>query len=97
MFFLLERLFVQRLQFLPEILVKLFQREILAFFKFVEESFFQNSNSVFYGAFELRLANLGWQNNGTIVISPVSIILIQLRLDPVLIDNNGLLTVIADY
>ena len=50
-FLLLEWLFIQSLQFLPEILIKLFQWEILAFFKFVEEALLENAYCIFYRTF----------------------------------------------
>ena len=96
-FLLLERLFIESLQFLPEIFIKLLQREILMLFKLVEKTFLKNAYCVFYRTFKFRPTDLCRKNNSAIMVSPISIILIQLRFNPVLIDDDSLFAIITDY
>ena len=63
----------------------------------MEEALLENAYCVFYRTLEFRLTDLRRKNNSAIVISPVSIILVQFRLDPVLINDNSLFTVVTDY
>ena len=41
----------------------------------------------------LRFTDFGWQYHGVVMISPCSIILIQIRIDPVFIGGNCLFTI----
>ena len=97
MLLLLERLFVESFQLLPEILVELFQRKILALFKLMEQSFFKDAYSVFHGTFELRFADFCRKDDRAVMVSPVGIILIQFRFNPVLINDDSLFAIITDY
>ena len=63
----------------------------------MEEALLENAYCVFYRTLEFRLTDLRRKNNSAIVVSPVSIILVQFRLDPVLINDNSLFTVVTDY
>ena len=96
-FLILEGLLIESLQFLPEILIELFQRKILALFKLVEKSFFKDAYCVFHGTFELRFADFCRKNDRAVMVSLVGIILIQLRFNPVLINDDSLFTIITDY
>ena len=63
----------------------------------MEEAFLQNTDCIFYRTFELRLPDFRWKDDRAIMVCPVGIILVQFRLDPVLVDDNSLLAIIADY
>ena len=95
MFLLLERGVIQFIQFFPEILIELFEREIPAFLQIVKDSFFENADRVFYRGFETGLPNLRRKDHRMVMFRPFSVILIQFRLDPVLVRDHGLLAVIA--
>ena len=62
----------------------------------MEKAFFKNAYSVFHTAFPLRFTDFGWQYHGVVMISPCSIILIQIRIDPVFIGGNCLFTIITN-
>ena len=50
-------LLIQFIQFLPQVVVELFQAEILPFLQVMEDSFFKDTNGVFYGAFAFVIGN----------------------------------------
>lgn len=56
----------------------------------------KNAYCVFYRALELWLPNFCRKDHCSIVISPVSIILVQFRFDPILINDDCLLTIITN-
>ena len=87
---------VQCIQLRPEVPVKLLQGKIPVFFQIVEKSFFQDADSVFHTAFPLRFTDFGRKDHSVIMISPCSIILVQIRIDPVFIGGNCLFTVVTD-
>lgn len=70
---------------LPEIPVELFQTEIVHFHHVMEESLFQNADGIFDGTLVLGFLYLGRKDNGVVVFCPLCIILVQLRVDPVLL------------
>ena len=91
MFLLLERFFIESIQLLPKIFVKLLQREVLTLFKLVEKTFLKDTYCIFHRTFELRFTDFRRENNRTIMVCPVSVILVQFRFNPVLIDDDACL------
>lgn len=92
-----KRSAVELVQMLPEIPVELFQTEIVHFLHVMEESLFQNADGIFDGTLVLGFLYLGRKDNGVVVFCPLCIILVQLRVDPVLVGDDGLLAVVADH
>ena len=90
-------LLIQFIQFLPQVVVELFQAEILPFLQVMEDSFFKDTNGVFYGAFEFRFPDFGRENYSAIVFRPLCVIFIEFRLNPIFIGCYSLFAVIAYY
>lgn len=88
---------VQLFKKTPQILIKLINTEILMLLHLMEKAFFEDAYSVFYRALEFWFADFRWQDDCLIMLSPFGVILIQLRSDPVLICDSGLLAIIADH
>lgn len=63
----------------------------------MEEPFFKNTYRVFYRALGLGFSDFCRKNHGSIVISPVSIALVQFRFDSILVNDDSLLTIITDH
>lgn len=95
MLLFLEGRIIQNFQLLPKVLIELLQSRVSAFLKIVEESFLQDADCVFYRRFEFRFSYFCRKNYCMIMLCPFGIILIEFRLDPILIRNHGLLAVIT--
>ena len=81
---------------LPQVPVELLQTEVAHILHIMEESLFQNAYRIFYGTFIPGLFDFGRKDRRAVMFSPLSIIPVQLRIDPVTVGNNGLLAVVAD-
>ena len=90
---LFEVFMVKGVEFLPKVVIEPLQREVAHIFQVVEEPFFHNAYSVLDTAFVFGLLHLRGKDRCMIMIRPLGIILIQVRIDPVLIGKNGLLAV----
>ena len=93
---LLERSVIQLLQFRPEILVELFQREILTGSQCMEYTAFQDAYSIFHVALHLGFAHFGRHDDRVIMLRPFSIILVQDGFNPILVRQHRLLAIVAD-
>lgn len=80
---------------LPQVTVELFQTEIVHFFHIKEDALFQNAHGILHGTLVLGLLHLGRENDSVVMFGPFGVILIQLRIDPVLVGNDSLLAVVA--
>ena len=80
---------------LPKIPVELLQTEIVHLLHVVEKAFLQNPNGILNGTLVFGLLHLGRKDNGVVVLSPLGIGRVQIRRNPVLVGNDGLLTVVA--
>ena len=63
----------------------------------MEKALFKDAYGVFYRTLVFWLTNLCRQDNRLVMFRPFSIILIQLRCDPILVCYDRLLAVISDY
>ena len=87
---------VQLIQAVPQILVKGFKTEVLPLFEIMEKSFFQYAHGILHGTLVFRLFYFGRQDYGLVMLRPFRIVLVQIRIDPVFVCDDGLFTVIAD-
>ena len=76
MLLLLERLLIELIKFFPEIIIKSIKAEVGFFLKVMEETFFEDSYSILYTAFVLRLFNLSRKNDRMVMVSPFSIVFV---------------------
>ncbi len=61
----------------------------------MKEPLFENADGIFHRRFETGFPDLGGKDHRVVVLRPFSVVLIQLRLDPVLVRDHGLFAVIA--
>ena len=91
-----ERGVIKLVQVLPKVTVELLQTEVVHFLHVVEETLFQNANSILYRALVLGLLYFGRQDDRVVVFSPFSVILVQFWGNPVSVCNDSLLAIVAD-
>ena len=61
----------------------------------MKKTFFQNTDRVLYRTLVFWLFYFCRQNNGVIMFCPLSIVFVEIWLNPILVGDNSLLTVVA--
>ncbi len=95
MWLLRKRSVIELLQVPPEVTVELFQTEIVHLLHVVEEPLLQNTNGISHRTLLLGLLHLGGQDDGVVVLSPLGIVLVQFRRDPVPVGDDSLFAIVA--
>ena len=86
---------IQIVYLLKKIIVELFECKIPVFFKVVEDTFFQDTDSIFNTALVFGFPYFSRKNNCMVMISPFSIVFVKIRINPVFIGDYSLFTVVT--